>query len=121
MNVGDIVAIAEEVGGVLTKIPAFVTAVYNNAHGEVVADLHKLETNVAGLVIKESNPVEALPPDGGAHVTSDLTPPPSTPAPAKVIDASLSAEESAYASLSAEDQAAFAEFLASKGDGSPST
>lgn len=115
MNIGEIVAIATKVGEEVQKVPAIVTAVYNNAHGEVVADLHQLESTIKGVVVAEENPPGAAP-ENGPVVTKDMTPPAppeeaASPAPAGP-DAEVSAEESAYNALSEEDKAAFEEWQA---------
>lgn len=129
MNIGNIVGLVEVVDGVLTKAPAIVTKLYHNVHDEVVADLHKLEATHHAVIVAEENPQEALP-VGGIHATTDLSPvteedkqaaaqlaPPAAPAPAAAAPSpALSAEESAYSQMSAEDQAAFQEFLASRSE-----
>lgn len=136
MNIGDVVGLVETVieDGVpiVSKVPALVTKLYKNVHDEVVADLHKLESNVQAVVSKEDNPQEALPPTG-LHVTTDLTPPPTVEEqksqaavaaaqPAQAAPAApspeLSDEEKAFSALSPEDQAAFMEWRAAQGGGS---
>lgn len=124
MNVGDVVGLVEETAGVLSKVPALVVKVYENVHGEVVADLHRIEANVLAVVAKEGNPAEAVP--NAPHVTTDLAPLPSPAeqqqaaqvaaqqAPAPAQSAQLSDEETAFSKLSAEDQAAFLEWQANK-------
>lgn len=107
MNIGDIVAVATKVDEVVTKVPAIVTAVYKNVHGEVVADLHQLEATIHSVVSVEENPREALP-ENGPVVTTDLTPPAAPEAPAGPDTQTVSAQDS-FAALSPEDQAKFLE------------
>lgn len=99
MNIGDIVALVKDA----EKIPAIVTKVYENVHGEVVADLHELAATVTGVVSADDNPTEAVP-EGGLTVTSDLTSPVKT---AAETDAETAAAESAFSALSPQDQADF--------------
>lgn len=107
MNIGDIVAVATKVDEVVTKVPAIVTAVYKNVHGEVVADLHQLEATIHSVVSVEENPREALP-ENGPVVTTDLTPPAAPEVPAGPDTQTVSAQDS-FAALSPEDQAKFLE------------
>lgn len=130
--VGDVVTLVQEVEGEAKKLPAIITRLYKNAHDDVIADLHVLEANVLGVPAKE-NATDTVSGTTGLHVVSKTTPSdePATPpaavaavpavtAPvmpadiAPVTDSAVSGAESAYSSLSPEDQAAFAAFLASK-------
>lgn len=109
MNIGDIVAVATKVDEVVTKVPAIVTAVYKNVHGEVVADLHQLEATIHSVVSVEENPREALP-ENGPVVTTDLTPPaPATSETAAGPDTQTVSAQDSFAALSPEDQAKFLE------------
>lgn len=122
MNIGDIVALVKVADEVATKVPAIVTKVYHNVHGEVVADLHELESTIRGVVSKEENSSGSLPTDAGSvHITTDLTSAPEVPAPAASAaapaapSAQLSEEEAAFSKLSPEDQAAFLEWQKNQG------
>jgi hypothetical protein len=103
MDIGQVVAVATKVDGDVVKVPAIVTALYKNAHGEVVADLHKLEASFKAI-LTEDNPAEALP-EGGPVVTADLSPPAEP-------DPSVKAAEGQFGSLTETERADFGRWLA---------
>lgn len=116
MKVGDIVHYVEVAEGVAKRIPAIVVALYDDVHGKVVADLHKLEATVTSVRTEE----DATDPDTGktaSHVD------PSTDEPTGVVpepepdvpDAAVSGSEATYAAMNPQDQAEFQAWLASRG------
>lgn len=122
MDIGQVVALVEQtVEGVITKVPALVTKVYEGAKGEVLVDLHKLESNITGVLSADDNAADTHP-VGGVTVTADLTP----PEPSQVVnttgpDAALTGTEDAFSSMSAQDKADFYTWQAQQQkDGSPS-
>ena len=125
--VGDVVTLVQEVEGEVKKLPAIITKLYENAHGDLIADLHTLASNVLGIPAKE-NATDEVSGTTGVHVETPASTPDTPPAAAQlpavtapvapadtapVTDTPLSAEESAYSAMSPEDRAAFAAFLAS--------
>lgn len=111
IKIGDLVHYVEIIEGEAKRIPALVTAVYDDAHGEVVTDLLKLKADLVGIITKDN---VATAPDGtptASHVdpdtSADVTS--TTPAPAPLTAAQQQAADDAKEIAALKEKLAAAE------------